>query len=390
MRLWRNTRTTITATALLLGTALFTSRPDAAQNAPVSPGGEVHVEIALPPAPFLPSGAPVLSPPGGEAATGDATLEPSAAEPLTGDGRLLLVADDKTNGLLVVDVATGRQIGDRLTSRAFPAENAKWEALARDPSDNTFYLIGSHTGRTREELAAHSYLLAFRITGGGTDNKPFAIDESSVARYDIAGALARDGLYNLADPTKNRVKIEGLAVRTARSGGGPAGGALVRRELVVGLREPDDPITVYAADITVRPSAVSGNAAPLPLRKRFTFAARTREKGVRSQLASLDYVPALGGFLLVTSSEDADNKYHGNTLWFLADAGVRTGATAQRVWVFGVGQKAEGLCVLDAGAVAPAEGEYRAARVAVIFDNDAASTNKPARFQIVTLVRWPR
>jgi len=147
---------------------------------------------------------------------------------------------------------------------------------------------------------------------------------------------------------------------------------------------------VYAADITVQPSATSGNAASLPLRKRFTFAARTRDKGVRSQLASLDYAPALGGFLLVTSSEDADNKYHGNTLWFLPDAGVRTGATAQRVWVFGVGQKAEGLCVLDAGAVAPAEGDYRTARVAVIFDNDAASTNKPARFQIVTLVRWPR
>jgi hypothetical protein len=145
---------------------------------------------------------------------------------------------------------------------------------------------------------------------------------------------------------------------------------------------------VYAADITVRPP--SGTA--LPLRKLFTFTAGTRENGTRSQLAALDYAPALGGFLLVTSSEDADNKYHGNTLWFLPDTGVRNGATAaaQRVWVFGVGQKAEGVCVLDAGLVAPAEGNYRAARVALIYDNDAARTMKPARFQIVTLVRWPR
>jgi len=237
-------------------------------------------------------------------------------------------------------------------------------------------------------LALHSYLLAFRVTGGGADNKAFAVDEASVARYDITGALARDGLYNLNDPTKSRVKIEGLTVRTVRSGS--ALGAPVRRELVVGLREPDDPVTVYAADITSRPSATSGNAASLPLRKLFTFAAGTREGNTRSQMASLDYAPALGGFLVVTSSEDKDNKYHGNTLYFLPDANVKTGATPQRVWVFGVGQKAEGLCVLDAGPVAPAEGNYRAARVAVIYDNDAARTSKPAQFQIITLVRWPR
>ncbi len=393
MQRWRNPRTTTTAAAaLVLASVLFTSRPSAAQNAPAGAGGgEVHVEIALPPAPFLQSGAPIFPPPGGEASTTDTTLEPSAAERLTADGRLLLVADDKTNSLLVVDAATGRQIGERLTSRAFPAENAKWEALARDGDDNTFYLIGSHTGRTREELAAHSYLLAFRVLGGGADNKPFAIDEASVARYDIGTALTREKLYNLADPTKNRVKIEGLTVRTVRGNGSPSAPYL-RRELVVGLREPDDPVTVYAADITNRAASTSGNAVSLPLRKLFTFAAGTRAGGVHSQLSSLDYAPTLGGFLLVTSSEDADNKYHGNTLWFLSDTGIKVGATAaaQRVWVFGVGQKAEGMCVLDAGLVAPAEGDYRAARIAVIYDNDAARTGKPARYQIVTLVRWPR
>ncbi len=333
---------------------------------------EIQVESAPPPAPFL-----LPAPPGAGAAV-DAALEASAVEPI-GDGRLLLVADDKTNGLVVVEAATGLRLGQPLGCRAFPAEGAKWEAMARD-QDGHYYLIGSHSGRP-DELAAHSNLFRFRLTGGGADGTPLAIEESSVVRWDVAGGLAKEGLYNRSDPAKNRVTIDGLAVRTLRG----AGGRAARRELVVGLREPDDPITAYAADITAPPAP----DAPLALRRLFTFAGGTREK-VRSQLSSLEYVPAWNGFLVATSSEDAGNAYHGNTLWFLPDAELSPTrlARGQRVWLFGLGVKVEGLCLLPDPAAAPAGRD--AARLAVVYDNDAARTKKESRLQLLTLARWPQ
>ena len=328
---------------------------------------EIQVELAPPPLPFL-LHRPLMA---ADSTALDMVLEASAVEPI-GDGRLLLVADDKVNGLMVVEAATGLRVGPPLTSTAFPSEGAKWEAMARDDA-GAYYLIGSHSGRP-SELAAHSYLLRFRLKGGGADGAALAIDESSVTRFDIAEALAREGLYNLADPTKNRVKIEGLAVRSVAAGVAAAG-----QQLVIGLREPDTPITAYAAQI---PSGTTGTGAPqrLALRKLFTFPAGTRES-VRSQLSSLEYVPGWQGFLIVTSSEDNDNKYHGNTLWFKPD-----GQSAPRkIAVFGVGIKAEGLCLLGTETV---QG-YAVARIALVYDNDAARTKAPSLIQMLTLVRWP-
>jgi hypothetical protein len=345
----------------------------AALLAPAARADEVQVEWAPPPVSFL---LPATSGAGPKGVV-DAALEASAVEPI-GDGRLLLVADDKTNDSVVVEAATALRVGQPLGCRTFPGENAKWEAMACD-EEGAYYLIGSHSGRPGE-LAAHSYLFRFRLKGGGADGTPLAIDESSVVRWDVAGALAKEGLYSRADPAKHRVKIEGLAVRTRRD---PAG-RIAGRELVVGLREPDDPITAYAADITRTPPP----DAPLALRRLFTFAGGAREK-VRAQLSSLEYVPAWSGFLVTTSSEDAENAYHGNTLWFLPDDALSPTrpARAQKVWLFGVGVKVEGLCLLPAPAAAPAG--YGAARLAVVYDNDAARTKKESLLQFLTLVRWP-
>ena len=68
------------------------------------------------------------------------------------------------------------------------------------------------------------------------------------------------------------------------------------------------------ADITASPSP----DAELELKPLFSFEAEQRE-GVTSELTSLEYVPALEGFLVVTASEDESNAFHGNTLWFVPD-----------------------------------------------------------------------
>ncbi len=105
-------------------------------------------------------------------------------------------------------------------------------------------------------------------------------------------------------------KVEGLAIRESKNADGS-----LRRELLIGLRAPTDKVRVFQADISSTPSP----EAELELKPAFSFAADSRE-GQASELTSLEYVPALGGSLVVTASEDEANAFHGNTLWFVADA----------------------------------------------------------------------
>lgn len=195
-----------------------------------------------------------------------------------------------------------------------------------------------------------------------------AIDDS-VVRWQIARPLASalKGL-GLDEAKVARRKIEGLAVRERQG----------RRELVVGLREPGDRVRAFVADITATPSP----DAELELKPHFAFEARPRE-GVQAQLTSLEYVPALAGFLLTTATEDASNVFHGNTLWFVPD-----GATDRAVEVaaFEVAMKAEGLAVLGAR-----QWDRRTdVTLLITFDNDPHATKIPSRFQTATLVAEPR
>ncbi len=114
-------------------------------------------------------------------------IEASGVEPI-GDGHRILVAHDKHPALFVVDVKTGRIIGEPITSPRFPEASKlggpKWEGMARD-SDGNYYIIGAHVGKTDEERASKSVLLRFRLKNS---DQP-AIDDASVVRWDIARSL---------------------------------------------------------------------------------------------------------------------------------------------------------------------------------------------------------
>lgn len=314
----------------------------------------------------------------------DNVLEASGVEPI-GDGRLLLVAHDKKVPLRVIETATGRQVGPLLTCDKFPAEtpkSSKWEGMARD-SEGNYYLVGSHSGKTQGERDEHAKLIRFRLkiqpgTGGSLD--AVAIDEASVTSWRLASpliqALRHDGLdANAVDQRK----IEGLAIRELPAG--PDG--RVRRELVIGLRQPDDLVRTFVADITVPPAPDS----ELALTRLFAFDAGERE-GVRSQLTSLDYLAVWKGFLVVTATEDDQNAFHGNTLWFVPDHRIRQGngspVLADKVWTFEAAMKAEGLCVLPPAAGVTDPGTVR---LVVTYDNDPHATHMPSRFQQVNLIR---
>lgn len=334
---------------------LFSAGVASAEDFSVAPLG--------PPSPFL---KPVAGSPG--AFEVDATIEASAVEPV-GDGRFLIVAHDKSAPLRLVEAATVREMG-MLSSPRFPAEtpkSTKWEAMARD-SDGGLYVVGSHSGKTEGEREQHRRLIRFR-TVDGPGGLP-AVDDASVTSWRIDAGLERAlRALGVPDDAAARRKIEGLTIR--ETGG--------RRELVVGLREPDDLARAFVADVSASPD----DGSELEFSPLFAFDPGSIG-GVRRQLTSLEYVPAWRGFAVVTATEDAANAFHGNTLWFAPDAVAaddRPIAPA-KVWEFEPTLKAEGLAVLPS----PAPGVVR---LAVAYDNDAHVTKAPGRLQLVDVSRRP-
>jgi hypothetical protein len=296
-------------------------------------------------------------------------IEASGVEPI-GDGHRILVAHDKHPALFVVDVATGRILGEPITSPKFPEASKlggpKWEGMARDAEGN-YYMIGAHVGKTDEERASKSVLLRFRLKDGDHPT----IDDASVVSWHIARSLESALKAAMLDEKAvGERKIEGLAIRETKNGD-----RTTRRELIIGLRAPTDRVRAFVADITSSPSP----DAELELRPLFTFEADPRE-GQASELTSMEYVPALGGFLVITASEDSSNAFHGNTLWFVADSASNR---AEKVATFEVAMKAEGMAVLGVEKHA----SRTKVKLLITYDNDAHATKIPSRLQTATLVR---
>lgn len=336
----------------LLSLLLLPASLASAQDFSVSPLGR--------PVPFE---APVADSPG--AFEIDAALESSAVEP-AGDGRYLILAHDKAVPLRIVEAATAREVGT-LSSPRFPAEtpkSSKWEAMARD-SEGVYYVAGSHSGKTEDEREQHRRLVRFRLVDG-PDGLP-KVDDASVVSWRLDAGLARAlRSFGVPEDAASRRKIEGLTIREHDG----------RRELVVGLREPDDLARGFVADVT----AVPADGAGLEFSPLFAFDPGSIG-GVRRQLTSLEYVPAWRGIAVVTATEDDANAFHGNTLWFVPDAAVLGGTiTPTRVWEFEPTLKAEGLAVLPS----PAPGVVR---LVIAYDNDAHVTGAPGRLQFVDVRR---
>lgn len=296
----------------------------------------------------------------------DVVIEASGVEPI-GDGKRFLVAHDKSAPLHVVDAATGQLVGEPIVSPKFPAPTKtgpKWEGMGKDRAGN-LYIIGAHNGKTEEERTTKSELYRFRLK----DSDMPAIDDDSVVRWHIEKSLVKAlAAAGVDDKGIGKRKIEGLTVREQNG----------KKELIIGLREPGDKVRAFVGDITKDPVC----DAELELQPLFAFDAGLRE-GVQSQLTSLEYAPSLHGFLVVTASEDTDNAFHGNTLFFVPDGET---ASARKIATFEVAMKAEGLAVLGSE-----EGVGRTAiRLLITYDNDPHATKIPSRFQTVTLVRESR
>jgi len=307
----------------------------------------------------------------------DTKIEASAVEPI-GDGKYVLIAHDKASELYVVETATGKIVGPPVTSDALPATSAlgpKFEGMARDSKGN-FYAIGSHSGKTDEERGQRAHLVKFRFQGDLKPGVAPTIDPASVRRFDawasLKAALGKDS------SEVDKLKIEGLSIRELPAIGGKA----ARTEVVVGLREPSDLVRTFAAEI----KDDQANGSALTFEKLFSFDAGLRE-AVPATLTSLLYVPGWRGFFIVTATEDKDNAFHGNTLWFLRDDAIPSTGLARpdRIYDFEVAMKAEGLADLPQST--KVSSPYSTARLVVVFDNDAKTTHMPSRIQTLRVSR---
>jgi hypothetical protein len=304
----------------------------------------------------------------------DARIEASAVEPI-GDGKFVVVAHDKASEFFVVETATGRVVGDAVTAETLPATSSagpKWEGMARDSRGN-FYAIGSHSGKTDEERSQRAHLVRFRFREDVKPGAAPAIDPASVRRFEAAGSLA--SALGGESREVDKLKVEGLAIReVAAAGGKPA-----RTEVVVGLREPADLVRVFVGEI--KDDQAPGSS--IAFEKLFSFDAGLRE-GVPATLTSLTYVPSWRGFFIVTATEDKDNAFHGNTLWFLRDDMIpRAGLSKpDRAYDFEVAMKAEGLADLPQSPPS-----NTTLRLVVAFDNDAKATHMPSRIQTLRVSR---
>ena len=303
----------------------------------------------------------------------DQVIEPSGVEPI-GGGSTLLVVHDKAPELVVVDTETGRERGERLLCSAFPTGlevGPKWEGLALD-DEGGYYVIGSHSGKTDDERGQRAYLVRFRLKGDGTSGPPVVIDDASAVRWRIEPALTQAlQKAGLDGKAVGKRKIEGLAIRTRRD----SAGKLQRRELVIGLRAPNDRVRAFSADITQE----KGPDEPLSLEPCFEFDAGSIDN-VPCELTALEYLDSWGGFLVNTATEDDDNAFHGNRLWFVPDEHPDR---AEMIYEYESRQKAEGVCLLP-GSTA------EEARLAITFDNDTHTTKRPGRLQTLRLSRPAR
>ncbi len=307
-------------------------------------------------------------------------IEPSAVEPIGKAGNHLLIADDKDDGtgksLAIVETKTGTVI-KLLDNFQNSTRNPKWEAMAKD--GGYFYVISSHgfdPGDNAAKLAARSRLIRFKLVNEAINNPAeFAVElNPAVIEFDIKESLEALGVYN-PDPEKisleKRVKIEGMAIRTLKG----------RKQLVIGFREPFDAksrVQVYYADLP--PENEIKPMTTLTLAPFFQFAAgRPNGSPVPFKLSSIEYIPELKGFIVLTSTEDGNNAFYGNALWFVRDADIEKSRQPNTKFsldpvplvnpgIFEPTMKAEGLAVLPTTVGSKI-------RLVIVYDNDPQSAH---------------
>lgn len=257
--------------------------------------------------------------------------QPSAVEEITEDW--LLVADDFKQDLLVVSAKDGKVLNSELK---FPIANQKWEAMAKD-DEGYFYIVGAYNGD----------LHRFKIDI--TSNDPTKFEIIDLVHF----SLNRNSLLK---DSKGISKIEGLAIRQIVKG---------KKEIVIGLREPFYEKDKIQYAITYKSELPSDNKTSIEPKQFFMFDAG-KTNNVEFQISSIEYIPQINGFLIMTSTERPDFVFHGNAIWFISDQEIDKKlpviVNPIKIGEFESKMKAEGICFISK--------KDNVTKLAIVFDND--------------------
>ncbi len=297
-------------------------------------------------------------------------IEASGVEPI-GDGRRLLVAHDKDPALYIVDVESGRILGEPITSPRFPKKNEvgpKWEGMARDAEGN-FYLIGAHNGKTDEERATKNVLIRFRLKDGDSP----AIDDASIVTWHVArsleAALKSEGLP--PEEVAKR-KVEGLTIREQKTADGLGPSRALHRP----ARARRTRSTSSSADITH--STVARRRARAQARVCLPGRAARRRRPRSSPRSN-----TCPRWAASWSSRRRKTRRTPSTATPSGSSPTAKPAGPSKVATFEVAMKAEGLAILGVEKAGP----RTAVKLLITYDNDPHATHIPSRFQTATLVR---
>lgn len=139
---------------------------------------------------------------------------------------------------------------------------------------------------------------------------------------------------------------------------------------------------IYSAEI---PTEIN-QPVNLTLKQYFSFNAGKTSDNIQFKLSSLEYVPEIKGFIVLTSSETtaADGKtpiFHGNAMWLIKDEQIETAQIengfksigAVKIAEFQKDYKAEGICAL------PSDNSNKF-KFAIVFDNDVADQTDKKKY----------
>lgn len=252
-------------------------------------------------------------------------------------GGRLVVVDDTENELFLFDTA-GRLVS-RLYSAKLPEGQAKFEDLAYDEKDGSYFAVGSHSGWDEEDLERQSVLIEFRL------RRLEEFEERSIH------SLPLKEPFEVLDMWKPRtMKIEGLAVDDRSN------------TLYVGLREPVDRARIYRMGL----EGLRKGEPQMELALEFDagFAESTPYC-----VAGLAWDSRSGGLFITTSTEDdATHAFLGNRLWHWIP-GEEPRLLLDR---FDRGRKAEGLAL-------------GADRLFIVYDNDQDDTGLASELRVIPM-----
>ena len=249
----------------------------------------------------------------------------------------LVIVNDRDNALYIADPEDPSRQLTVTEVLELPAERAKFEDISFHEESGYFYAIGAHFS-TKDQYQQTVRFKLEKNKDGWKLTKPERLDISE----EIMGELCK---------LQGRSSIEGIAV----------GGSDFAPTLYVGVRTPNKFLVLEFS--TIQSKFKLGNTHEIVPRE-------STPSGTPYHLSGLA-VASETGLLILATTEDESNGFHGNRLYTVD---TRDWSVKSVTPEFALAQKAEGVTIWGSNEIGQ--------RVAIVFDNDQEDTKQPSRMLI--------